>query len=772
MRRFVTFGASTLFLVAAAAGAARLAATAPTYTVEDLGTTSDGFVPTGVTGINDNGQVSGTVNTAGGQRPVRFTTGVGFEYLSGVNSAAGVGNAINANGEVGGYTMTSAGQRAYRAGLGSPTFVDPEPGGTMTLGWAINKDGVVAGYGNGTAGTRAFRAAANSPEVLPTLGNSTTLAFGINDAGQVTGSSIVAGVQHAFRANPDGTIDDIGATVPGASIGTAIDAKGDVVGRAVTAGNVFHAFRYYTDHLVDIDTLNSPSSNALAVSGAVTVGTFTSPDGSPHAFVHTAKDGMVDLNDRLPANSGWLLTSATGVNASGQIVGMGRLNGFVRAYRLTPDTPPDTTAPVVTGFTATPSSIVPPNGAMVPVTVSLTATDDVDPAPTCSLVQIDGAQSPDQAAITGQYTASVKAVGGVTYTLVGRCTDASGNHVDATTPVVVPPDTTPPVFTSLTATPSTITPANLATVTVTIAAVATDDSGVTPVCKLGNITGPGTAPGDYNVTGANTGTVKAVGGRTYTFNAICTDAVGNYSWSGVPVFVPPDTTAPAINSLTASPSSIWPPNNAMVPVSVAVAATDDADPAPACSLLSISGGTDADHSVTGQFTGSVRAVGGRTYTLTVGCTDFNGNRGQAAVPVSVVPDTTAPAITSLSATPAAIWPPNGKMVPVSLSISAEDDVDPSPVCTLSGIAANGGTSGDWLITGALGAAVRAEKNSDGTVRVYSLQVTCSDFSGNQSASTATVAVSKDGSAKFMKPPMMTLLRGKAIHRPGFARYRR
>src|SRR5512142_2456570 len=108
MRRCVAIAGSTLLLVWLAFGISHLAATAPTYTVVDLGTTSDGYVPS-VTGVNSNGQVSGTANTSAGQRPVRYTSGVGFEYLAGVNTAAGTGNAINANGEVAGYTLTSAG---------------------------------------------------------------------------------------------------------------------------------------------------------------------------------------------------------------------------------------------------------------------------------------------------------------------------------------------------------------------------------------------------------------------------------------------------------------------------------------------------------------------------------------------------------------------------------------------------------------------------------------------------------------------------------------
>src|SRR5439155_20342642 len=129
------------------------------------------------------------------------------------------------------------------------------------------------------------------------------------------------------------------------------------------------------------------------------------------------------------------------------------------------------------------------------------------------------------------------------------CSAAAHNASSRSVDVVVPPDTTLPVFTSLSATPSTIWPPKGQIVTVTTSASATDDSGETPTCTLGSIAGPGSSPSDFNVTGANTGTVKAVGGRTYTFNETCADGSGNGAWSAVNVTVPADVTAPVIAAL-------------------------------------------------------------------------------------------------------------------------------------------------------------------------------------------------------------------------------
>ena len=533
MRRLATFAGIAVFFAILSAPAIRLAADAPTYTVEDLGTTSDGYVPS-VTGINADGQVSGTASRADGQRAVRYTNGAGFEYLAGLTGATSVASAIAAHGDVGGYALTSAGQRAFDfSDTTGAVFVDPPSGGTFTLGWAINDLGTVAGYTNSAVGVRAYRKQVGlAIEVLPTLG-STTLGFAINGNGQVAGMSVTtAGVQHAFRANIDGTIDDLGSLAPGvASIANAIDGSGDVVGKAVTAAGVFHAFRY-TTAMQDIDTLGTTFSNATAVNGKVTVGNFQAADGSTHAFVHTAADGMIDLNSRIPADSGWVLMTATGVNANGQITGMGMLNGVQRAYRLTPDQVPDTTPPVIGSVIATPSSIWPPNGAMVPVTIAVTATDDVDASPACALTSITGPGVDADRVVTGTLSGSVRAVGGRTYVFNVSCQDAAGNHSESSTNVVVPPDTTAPTITSLSVTPSAVWPPNGKMVNVTVSVTATDDVDASPVCAISSITATEPVPADATITGALTASVRSIKNsdgttRVYTLHVTCGDDAGN-----------------------------------------------------------------------------------------------------------------------------------------------------------------------------------------------------------------------------------------------------
>jgi probable HAF family extracellular repeat protein len=640
MRRY-TLAALAVLLVLLPSQQALQADQAP-YTVEDLGTTPDGLVPT-ITGLNVRGQVAGYVTAADGNfRAVRYTNGVGWEYLRGIDGYS-VANGINAAGDVVGYYFTPDGQFLafrYRDGSGVENVL-PVGSGAMTLGYAINDAGDVVGMSMTATGEAvAFRASPGLPSLaLPFL-----QACAINNAGQIAGYRLDAtGTPHAVRLDPGSdplSIDSFDGPA-GYSYACAIDADGGVGGQA-NAGGVPHAFVYRPgEPLANLDTFGSSNSIVMAIADGVSVGAYGVADGSFRAFVHTAANGSSDLNGLLQDGSGWLLAQAKGVNAGGQIVGDGLLNGQPRAFRLTPaGAPKDTTAPVFTSLTATPSSVFPPKGQQVSVTVSATATDD---------------------------------------------------------------------------------------------------SGLTPVCTLASVTGPGAAPVDFNVTGANTATVRAVGGRTYTMNEVCVDASNNVASSSVDVTILPDTTAPVIASVAATPSRVWPPNDALVPVVVAVTATDDVDDQPSCALTGItsSGATADDFAIRGTFSGVVRAVGGRTYTLTVSCSDTAGNRSAASTSVIVPPDTTAPVICDLSATPSTIWPPNGKMVPVTVSVTATDDVDASPSCALTSI-----TGGDAVITGQFTASVRASKNNDNN-RTYQLTVSCSDRAHNTSVRTVTVTVTKD-----------------------------
>ena len=103
-------------------------------------------------------------------------------------------------------------------------------------------------------------------------------------------------------------------------------------------------------------------------------------------------------------------------------------------------------------------------------------------------------------------------------------------------------------------------------------------------------------------------------------------------------------------------------------------------------------------------------------------------------------DTTPPVINSITASPSVLTPANGKMIPVTLTVSATDNMDPSPKSKIIGVSCNQAATGDWLITGDLALSLRAKRT--GGARIYTITVQCTDVSGNSTTSAVNVTVPK------------------------------
>jgi hypothetical protein len=120
------------------------------------------------------------------------------------------------------------------------------------------------------------------------------------------------------------------------------------------------------------------------------------------------------------------------------------------------------------------------------------------------------------------------------------------------------------------------------------------------------------------------------------------------------------------------------------------------------------------------------------------------------VNITVV-DTTDPVIRRISATPAVLWPPNHKMTPVTIGVTASDVCDPTLRCRIVSVTSNEAIDGrgdghaapDWKITGPLTVWLRAERAGGGDGRAYSITVECRDSSGNRTHKTVEVVVPHD-----------------------------
>ena len=128
---------------------------------------------------------------------------------------------------------------------------------------------------------------------------------------------------------------------------------------------------------------------------------------------------------------------------------------------------------------------------------------------------------------------------------------------------------------------------------------------------------------------------------------------------------------------------------------------------------------------------------------------FNDNEKPATYTGSIVPIDTTPPTLTVTLSPATLWPPNNKLVPVSASITVKDDYDPEPEIKLESITSSEVLAADDIQGAQLGtddrsfslAAKRAGNNMAG--RIYTVTYSATDASGNKATASATVTVPHD-----------------------------
>ncbi len=145
-----------------------------------------------------------------------------------------------------------------------------------------------------------------------------------------------------------------------------------------------------------------------------------------------------------------------------------------------------------------------------------------------------------------------------------------------------------------------------------------------------------------------------------------------------------------------------------------------------------------------------------THTITLVVNDGIVDSEPDTVTITVV-DNTPPAF-SATVAPETLWPPNHKMVQIAPSFTVTDNCDANPAITLSSITMNEGdetdtfdpsydnTTGDGhtlddiQVDGDGSIYLRAERSGSGDGRIYTLNFTATDASGNTSNANAIVTV--------------------------------
>jgi probable HAF family extracellular repeat protein len=114
-----------------------------------------------------------------------------------------------------------------------------------------------------------------------------------------------------------------------------VNSKLEYAGQIVTNGGAQRAVQVTASGTKILGTLGGSASSARGINdaGVIVGGSLTKGDDAFHAFLY--EDGVMhDLNDLIPADEGWSIVQALGINASGDVVAIGHRDGVDRAVLL------------------------------------------------------------------------------------------------------------------------------------------------------------------------------------------------------------------------------------------------------------------------------------------------------------------------------------------------------------------------------------------------------------------------------------------------------
>jgi probable HAF family extracellular repeat protein len=310
--------------------------------------------------INNKGEVTGTLTTvaggpleAGQSNPGSERFGSAFIYAGGTTTLVAFsrfssGNDINDSGQVVGQTNITppfTGEPPSQAFLYSysnnSTVVIDNVAFRPSDAYGINNAGHVTGSlstvpctGVGPfqmcnlGDTHAFYYAGAGLMDIGTLGGTFSTGTSINNLNQIVGISSVAtsSLNHLFFY-AQGHMYDLGTPAGQSVVGAAINDHDEIIGSAVNSTGVAASFIRRANGFEKLSFIAGALNNSGDIVGAKVVA-----NGSSHAFILYGDRKPIDLND-LVDPSLTLLTSAAGISDNGKIVASG-LNGHL--YVLTP----------------------------------------------------------------------------------------------------------------------------------------------------------------------------------------------------------------------------------------------------------------------------------------------------------------------------------------------------------------------------------------------------------------------------------------------------
>lgn len=310
--------------------------------------------------VNESSRVAGQgQNPAGQARAFLWEDGLTRDL--GVPAGGNLSRArsINDSGDVvGEWRILVNGQQRFKAFLYEDgrmkdmnALIPAGTGWDLTGAQAINEAGRIVGSGTIGDETHAF---AYENGAITDLGELIeqpySAAWGVNGSGDVAMGAGSAASQTGAFVYRNGTVERIGNPGPfPASEAVGLNDSGQVIGWSFNPGQSVpqsRAFLYDGGGEAGIEPLEPlpgdiyTRARDLDERGRVVGWSRNDVVGAPQSeqFSATLWEGgqVKDLNDLIPADSGWKLVDAYAINGSGQIVGSGYKDGSLQAFLLRP----------------------------------------------------------------------------------------------------------------------------------------------------------------------------------------------------------------------------------------------------------------------------------------------------------------------------------------------------------------------------------------------------------------------------------------------------
>jgi|SRR5215831_1359549 len=315
------------------------------YTIIDLGTL--GGTVSYAAGINSVGDVAGQSYLAGDsthEHAFLWKANGGMidlGTLSGGSYSQGI--ALNSSDEVVGIADTGVGFTQH-------AFLWTSSGGMQDLGSLGASTDYSYAFGIDDRSRVVGGSYANATDEYSTIWiNGQVRSLSPTSAGEARAISTQRGYVAGLGAKGDafvwtkaGGFTDLGRLSGGTiSFAYGVNNSGQAVGYSDFGDPLHTTTAFFWSKAVGIESMGTlgwnPSTAEAINDQCLAVGySIIADQTNEHAFIWSQATGMLDLNSKIPPNSGWVLTLATGINASGQIVGQGTINRQSHAFLLTP----------------------------------------------------------------------------------------------------------------------------------------------------------------------------------------------------------------------------------------------------------------------------------------------------------------------------------------------------------------------------------------------------------------------------------------------------